>query len=91
MKKKKNFSVYLLIVLIGFQSISAMFGGISFISSPNGENLQMPLSYLQGSPFSSYFIPGLILFLLLGTFPVFIFIGLITSKNWSLLQYLNIY
>jgi hypothetical protein len=46
---------------------------------------------LQGTPFSSFFIPGLILFFLPGALPAFIFIGPTTLKNWSLPQYLNIY
>lgn len=37
---------------------------------PRGEILPLPLSALQGSPFESYLIPGLILFSILGLGPL---------------------
>jgi hypothetical protein len=37
---------------------------------PRGEIIPLPLSALKGSPFETYFAPGLILFLVLGLGPL---------------------
>ena len=37
---------------------------------PHGEMLPLPISLLKGSPFDSYFEPGLILFTVLGIGPL---------------------
>ena len=45
-------------------------GGVSLVAAPDGRIMQMPVSYLDGSPLSDYLIPGLILLLVLGVFPL---------------------
>ena len=52
-----------LLILTG---ISAVLGGWGFVADPSGETLQMSLDWLERSPFSNYFIPGLILMVILG-------------------------
>ncbi len=82
---------YLLIFLIFFQGVSGLFGGLGLLTDPTGEQLQMPLTFLEGTPFSNYIIPGLILFLLLGVFPVLVGIGLFREPDWNWAERLNIY
>jgi hypothetical protein len=43
---------------------------VSLVAAPDGRIMKMPVSYLDGSPFSDYLIPGLILLLVLGVFPL---------------------
>lgn len=38
--------------------------------------MQMPVSYLDGSPFSDYLVPGLILLIVLGVCPLVVLAGL---------------
>jgi len=45
--------------------------------------LNIPLNWLEGSPFSNYLIPGIILFSLLGIFPIITATGLFNRKFWS--------
>jgi hypothetical protein len=52
-------------------SIGALGGGLILILAPRGEILPLPLSALAGSPFDTYFVPGLILFGVLGFGPLF--------------------
>ena len=53
-----------LLVLLG---LIALPSGWALMAPPRGNNpLGMPLGLLKGTPFSSYFIPGLILFGLFG-------------------------
>jgi hypothetical protein len=52
-----------------FLGIGAIAGGIALILGPRGEILPLPMSALAGSPFSTYLMPGLILFTVLGIGP----------------------
>ncbi len=79
-KLRKPFSCYLLIFLQFFLGLGSLFGGGALILSPDGSLLRMPLEVLQYSPFQSYLIPGIILFVGLGVYPVFTAIFLITKK-----------
>jgi hypothetical protein len=54
-------------VLLG---VGALGGGAALMLGPRGEILPLPLSALQGSPFESYLVPGLILFSILGLGPL---------------------
>jgi uncharacterized membrane protein len=40
------------------------------MAGPNGEILPIPVSALSGSPFADYFVPGAILFTILGIGPL---------------------
>ncbi len=46
--------------------LSAAPSGIFLMIFPDGSKLKMPLSILDRSPFSSFFLPGLILFSVIG-------------------------
>jgi hypothetical protein len=51
-------------------SIGALGGGSVLIVAPRGEIMPLPLSALAGSPFETYFGPGLLLFTVLGLGPL---------------------
>jgi hypothetical protein len=51
-------------------SIGAIGGGLILMVAPRGEIMPLPLSALAGSPFDTYFVPGLILFGVLGLGPL---------------------
>lgn len=50
--------------------LGALGGGLALMLGPRGEILPVPVALLRGSPFDSYFGPGLILFTVLGVGPV---------------------
>lgn len=50
-------------VLLG---IGALGGGLVLMIAPRGEIMPLPLSALAGSPFDTYFVPGVILYGVLG-------------------------
>ena len=54
-------------VLLG---IGAIGGGLILMIAPRGEIMPLPLSALAGSPFDTYFVPGVILFGVLGLGPL---------------------
>ena len=57
------------IVLDLILAAGALAGGLALMLGPRGEILPLPLSLLDGSPFQTYFWPGLILFAVLGLGP----------------------
>jgi hypothetical protein len=83
--------VYFLCLLHLCIGISAFAGGGSLMLEPNGTFLNMKKALLQHSPFSNYFIPGLILFFLLGIFPLLIIFGLLFKPDWKFFNLFNIY
>ncbi len=54
-------------VLLG---VGALGGGLVLMIAPRGEIMPLPLSALAGSPFYTYFVPGFILFGVLGLGPL---------------------
>lgn len=50
------------IILLIFNSISALGGGAMLIIDPSGQLIQLPIQYLDQSPFADFLIPGIILF-----------------------------
>jgi hypothetical protein len=53
-----------------FLSVGALGGGGALMLGPRGEFIPLPVSALKGSPFDTYFAPGLILFCALGLGPL---------------------
>jgi hypothetical protein len=51
-------------------AVGALGGGLVLMLAPRGEIMPLPLSALAGSPFDTYFVPGLILFGVLGLGPL---------------------
>jgi hypothetical protein len=56
------------LILLFFNGISAVFGGLGLMIDPDGELMRMPLDWLKYSPFPDYLIPGIILFTFNGVF-----------------------
>jgi hypothetical protein len=76
-------SVFLLIVLLLLLAIGAIYGGVALIADPTGGLLGMPVTLLAGRPFPDYLLPGIILFGLLGVFPVAVALGLWFRPGWG--------
>lgn len=88
---RKTIAVYLLMVLMALQSISAIPSGWAMITDPSGTNLGIPIDILELSPFPDFLIPGLFLFIFLGLLPVLILYGLITMKDLKWTRPINLY
>jgi hypothetical protein len=88
---KKPFEIYILCFLLLFLSLGALYGGGSLIISPDGSLLQMDKSWLDLIPFPSFLIPGIILFTLLGVFPLVAMIGIFYRKSNRIFNFINIY
>ncbi len=75
-------SVALLAILMGFEAITGLAGGGAMLVDPEGETF-FSLSMLEGSPFDSFLIPGLVLFVLLGVVPAIVAWALLDTPRWS--------
>lgn len=56
----------LAIILLLFNGVGAVYGGLCFIIQPDGSKLGMSITHLTYSPFSNYTIPGIILLVVNG-------------------------
>jgi len=88
---RRPLETYLLILLHLLLSISALYGGACLVYSPGGQLLGMDINWLKGSGFSSYFIPGVILFLFNGVLPLLVAVGLLWEPQWQFFNVINIY
>jgi len=71
----------LAILLLLFNGTGAIFGGWSFIQDPTGNDLKIPLIYLEHSPFKDFLIPGIILFVFNGLFSLITMLW--TAFQWK--------
>ena len=81
----------ILLILLGFLGLGAMGGGGALIISPSGKLLGMPLSMLEESPFNSFFVPGIILFSVLGLVPIWLIIALLKKPESKLAENINFF
>ena len=82
-------SAWLLIALQFLLGLGALISGGMMMAVPDGSLMQMPPSMLQYSPFTSFFIPGLILFSLLGVYPLLVAYCLWRLPAWRWPDALN--
>jgi hypothetical protein len=80
--KSRPAVVWLLVVLQFLLGLGALGGGAVLMAAPDGAIIHMPLSMLKDSPFQNFLIPGLILFTLLGVFPVLVAYSLWQKPRW---------
>jgi len=60
-----------------------MASGAMLFIAPDGHLMQWSTSDLAGTPFSDYLIPGIILFLFIGVFSIFVGYGLLKQPAWN--------
>ena len=86
-KATRNF----LLFLLAFLGLGAIGEGGVLIISPGGELLGTPLSMLDKSPFNSFLISGIILFLVIGLAPLMLIIALLKKPESKLAEQVNFF
>ena len=89
--KRRPPELFLLYFIHFILSINALAGGLAFVIKPDGLLLGMQNDWLQKTPFPNYFVPGLILFVFNGLFPLLTLIGLIYQPRWKYPSVFNLY
>ena len=78
--------------LLAFLGLSAIGGGGALIISPSGKLLGgLPLSILERSPFNDFFVPGIILFVVLGIIPSLLVLALLKKPSSVLAERINFF
>ncbi len=86
--KRRPLYSWVLIILVFALSIAAIISGAMLFLVPDGSLLAMEADVLADSPFNSYLIPGIILFLFIGVFPLIVGLGLVNT-SWRWLKRIN--
>jgi hypothetical protein len=81
----------ILLILLAFLGLGAIFGGGVLIISPSGALFGMPLTMLEHSPFHNFLIPGIILFSVLGLIPIYLVFALIKKPENKLAERINFF
>ena len=88
---KRPITLYILFFLHIFLIVGAFIGGSMMIYEPNGSLLGLETDRLHRTVFPNYFIPGILLLLSNGIFPLIALIGLLFKPNWKKFNVFNIY
>jgi len=88
-KKRRPTVVNLLIFLEVFLGINGLVGGIPFLIAPDGSILRMPFSHLQNTPFRDFTVPGLLLTIFLGLYPLAAAYGVWKLPPWRWPEAIN--
>ena len=87
--KHRPISVWILIVLLFFLGIGGIISGALLFLAPDGHLVGFNSSMLQGSPFSNYLIPGIILFLFVGVYQLFVGFSVLRHPAWRWPEKIN--
>lgn len=79
------------LIVLGFLALGAIGGGIVLIVSPDGALIGLPLSEFKNMPFTSYLIPGIVLFSILGVIPSLLIIALLKKPESKIADQINIF
>lgn len=94
------------VLLLFFTGLNALYAGFLFMLDPSGNKMGMSIAYLSDSGFPSFFLPGLILFLVNGVvavltamltiteqkyYPYFIGVQGILLSGWIIIQVLLVH
>lgn len=80
MERRPLTLIFLSVCLI-FLSVGALYGGARLLADVSGEQFGMPASWLAGSIFPNYLIPGLFLFVVFGLGSLVALYGLWTRSD----------
>ena len=81
--RKRTVRTIALAAALLFQGLSGLVGGIGLVADPSGALFQFPASWLDGSPFRDYLIPGLILLVVLGAGPLIALVAVWRKLPWA--------
>ena len=89
MTGSRNVTLWILIVLMFILGVGAIISGAMLFLTPDGHLMQMPVDPLKGTPFPDYLIPGIILFIFVGLYPIFVSYSLIKRPTWDGIDIFN--
>jgi hypothetical protein len=88
---RRPFEIYILYVFQLILAINGLVAGVMLALKPDGSLLQMDPSFLDGSPFGSFLVPGLLLFVFNGLLPLLCLAGSVWRFRMKGVEWLNLY
>jgi hypothetical protein len=85
------FAARVLVFLLLFIGIGGLISGLMLFLSPSGELMKWSVEMLEGTPFTNFLIPGIVLFLFIGIFPILVSYGLLRQLSWRWAETINIF
>jgi len=79
----KTTSRILALVLLLFLGFGGLYGALILISDPSGGKFDWSLELLNGTPFNSYLLPGIVLLIANGIFPLCVAVIILLKKKFA--------
>ena len=79
----RSLFVWGLIILQFLLGLGAAISGGLLILGPDGHLMQMPLEMLRPTPFTTFLLPGILLFTFVGIYPLAVAYSLFARPSWS--------
>jgi hypothetical protein len=75
--------VWVLLTLLVLLGVAALAGGAGLLAAADGSLMGIPLDSLEGSPFTNFVLPGLLLIIFNGIVPLVAAYGLWRRPSWG--------
>ncbi len=79
---RRPIAVTTLIVLLLLLGFGAAVSAAALIVAPDGHLIQLPMSLLANAPFSDFLIPGILLFVFIGVYPLVVAYSIWRRPSW---------
>jgi hypothetical protein len=76
-------AVTALIVLLSLLGIGAAVSAAMLIVAPDGHLIQLPQSLLANAPFTDFLVPGILLFVFIGVYPLIVAYSIWRQPSWN--------
>lgn len=79
---RRPVAVTALVVLLSLLGIGATVSAAALIVAPDGHLIQLPQSLLANAPFTNFLVPGILLFLFIGVYPLVVAYSIWRQPDW---------
>ncbi|AUG47134.1 hypothetical protein BVU17_06175 [Haloarcula taiwanensis] len=83
MPGREQLSRWLLVLLLGQLSVRALVGGAALLTAPAGTLVGLPPGPLDNTPFDTFLVPGLVLFVVFGLTAAVVCYGAYATRRWA--------
>lgn len=80
---RRPVGVTTLIVLLLLLGVGAAFSAAALVAAPDGHLIQLPLSLLANSPLPDFLVPGILLFVFIGVYPLVVAYSIWRRPGWG--------
>ena len=79
---RRPVTVTALVVLLSLLGIGAAVSAAALIAAPDGHLIQLPQSLLANAPFTDFLVPGILLFVFIGVYPLVVAYSIWRRPGW---------